>query len=174
MSEEKGLGEQYDAAFMSAAFAEAEQAKQEDEVPIGCVFVKDGKVVAGGRNATNARFDGCAHAELVAARALQAKVGNAAAAALLEGSHLYVTVEPCVMCAAAVLLLKVACVFYGCGNQRFGGCSGVLRIHEENPFYKLPCFGGHEADRAIRLLRGFYETENTNCPESKRRRKIQQ
>ena len=159
-------------AHMLEAFAEAEQAKKEDEVPIGCVFAKNGVIVARGRNATNRTFNGCAHAELVAVQQLREEQ-PADAENLISGSHLYVTVEPCVMCASALLLLNVQAVFYGCNNQRFGGCSGVLSIHTQNPFYPLPCYAGFHIERAVALLRSFYETENQHCPEAKRRKKIQ-
>ncbi|KAJ9468717.1 tRNA-specific adenosine deaminase subunit tad2 [Diplonema papillatum] len=160
----------YNAKFMEQAFGEAEEAQGADEVPIGCVFVKGGEVVARGRNRTNETCNGCAHAEIVAAWELR-RQRPADASLLLRGSELYVTVEPCVMCCSALLLLEVSHVFYGCNNERFGGCSGVLDIHAVNPFRPLPCFGGKMKTRAVALLQAFYESENVNCPEGKRRKK---
>eukprot|EP01065_Artemidia_motanka_P027701 TRINITY_DN32891_c0_g1_i1.p1 TRINITY_DN32891_c0_g1~~TRINITY_DN32891_c0_g1_i1.p1 ORF type:complete len:192 (+),score=65.23 TRINITY_DN32891_c0_g1_i1:53-577(+) len=160
----------YKDELMAAAFAEAEKAATEEEVPIGCVFAVDGKVVAAGRNRTNATRNGCEHAEMVAIAELFKAEPDAAE--LLRRSDLYVTVEPCVMCASAVLMSGVRRVWYGCGNERFGGCGSVLNVHQKNPFRELPCSGGHRADSAVKLLQGFYETENTHCPDSKRRRKL--
>ena len=157
--------------MMNVAFDEAEIAKQHEEVPIGCAFIKDGKVIAKGRNRTNVDCNGCAHAELVAIDHL--KKCSPDYITILQGSSLYVTVEPCVMCISALLFHKIKKIFYGCSNERFGGCGGVLSIHRSNPFNPdIEISAGHQKERAIALLRSFYETENKNCPELKRRKKL--
>ncbi|XP_062911515.1 tRNA-specific adenosine deaminase 2 isoform X2 [Mobula hypostoma] len=88
---------------------------------------------------------------------------------------LYVTVEPCIMCAAALRLLNIPLVVYGCRNERFGGCGSVLNVPADNlqhtgaPFQ---CIGGYRAEEAVELLKTFYKAENPNAPKSKVRKKV--
>eukprot|EP01060_Flectonema_neradi_P032091 TRINITY_DN5039_c0_g1_i1.p2 TRINITY_DN5039_c0_g1~~TRINITY_DN5039_c0_g1_i1.p2 ORF type:complete len:171 (+),score=24.34 TRINITY_DN5039_c0_g1_i1:88-600(+) len=162
----------YDDSLMNEAFVEAELAKEEDEVPIGCIFSKSGVIVARGRNRTNIDCNGCAHAELVAISELKKK-NPTDYLETLNASVLYVTVEPCIMCISALLFHNIKKIFYGCSNDRFGGCGGVLPIHQQNPFNpNIDVSPNHQKERAISLLRSFYESENKNCPEIKRRKKL--
>jgi hypothetical protein len=85
---------------------------------------------------------------------------------IFRETDLYVTVEPCVMCASALRQLRIRRVFFGCLNDRFGGCGGVLKIHEDQcvePGYKV--YGGINHDEAIMLLRRFYIQENERAPQ---------
>ena len=87
-------------------------------------------MISWGRNRTNEDKNGSKHAELVALERLQTEIGYEATKLLnWKRMELYVTVEPCVMCAAALRFLGIGKVFYGCGNERFGGCGSVLSIH---------------------------------------------
>jgi tRNA-specific adenosine deaminase 2 len=119
-----------DAAFMEAAFACAREALDAGEVPVGCVFVLDGAVVARGRNRTNETRNATRHAELEAIDALLLAAAPDRRAGLLRGATLYVTVEPCIMCAGALRHLGIARAVFGCRNDRFGGCGTVENIHE--------------------------------------------
>ncbi|XP_028997444.1 tRNA-specific adenosine deaminase 2 isoform X2 [Betta splendens] len=90
-----------------------------------------------------------------------------------EQTALYVTVEPCVMCAAALRLLHIPVVVYGCRNERFGGCGSVLDVSSAD----LPqtgttfkCVSGHRAEEAVEMLKTFYKQENPNAPKPKTRR----
>jgi tRNA-specific adenosine deaminase 2 len=119
---------------------QAEQALEAEEVPVGCVFVKDGIAIARARNRTNewhnvraipncrrdfrAEFQATLHAELEAIDHLLPT--NPAP---LSSITLYVTVEPCVMCASALRQIGIGRVVYGCGNDRFGGCGSVICIN---------------------------------------------
>ncbi|KAF7313416.1 Cytidine deaminase-like protein [Mycena chlorophos] len=85
----------------------------------------------------------------------------------LSTTTLYVTVEPCIMCSSALRQMGIQHVFYGCANDRFGGCEGVLSVnsavpHPVHPPY--PATGGYMRDEAIMILRRFYITENTHAP----------
>jgi tRNA-specific adenosine deaminase 2 len=100
------------------------------EVPVGCVIVHRGNIIAHGRNATNASLNATRHAEIEAIDRIVGEHGAAGALELLRECVLYVTVEPCVMCAAALRIVGLQSVVYGCGNERFGGCGSVLSIHE--------------------------------------------
>ncbi len=139
----------YDPAAMAAAFAEAHAALAASEVAVGCVLVDmtTGQIVARGRNATNQRMHALAHAEFMAIEQLQLRDDEGALeedkaqsphATLsgverrqdLSGMCLYVTVEPCIMCAAMLLYTKIGHVFYGARNPRFGGNGTVVDVRD--------------------------------------------
>ncbi|XP_069091218.1 tRNA-specific adenosine deaminase 2 isoform X1 [Pleurodeles waltl] len=93
---------------------------------------------------------------------------------VFEHTTLYVTVEPCIMCAAALRLLKIPLVIYGCRNDRFGGCGSVLNIATDylpNTGTPFECIGGYRAEEAVEMLKTFYKQENPNAPKSKARKK---
>ena len=133
-----------DEAWMRKALALASAAVGAGEVPVGCVIVGadgTGDLVACGSNATSRTRDGTRHAELVALDELRAALGGgfdadatsetavwAACRASLTGAALFVSVEPCVMCAAALCALPLSRLVYGCRNDRFGGCGSVLSV----------------------------------------------
>eukprot|EP00891_Asterochloris_glomerata_P009317 jgi/Astpho2/9317/Aster-07257 len=159
------------------ALLQAKQALAELEVPIGCIFVADGQVVAKGSNKTNTKRNATCHAELEAVDGLIQQIGREAACEMLSRADLYVTCEPCIMCAGALSLLRVRRVFYGCRNDRFGGCGSILPVHQQgcggcggrsvrpsNPsaegYAGLQCIGGILAEEAVQLLRDFYLSGN--------------
>ncbi|XP_030577469.1 tRNA-specific adenosine deaminase 2 isoform X2 [Archocentrus centrarchus] len=95
------------------------------------------------------------------------------ARSVCERTALYVTVEPCIMCAAALRLLNIPVVVYGCRNERFGGCGSVLDVSSAD----LPqtgttfkCISGHRAEEAVEMLKTFYKQENPNAPKPKMRK----
>lgn len=150
-------------AFMQQALAQAALALRSAEVPVGCVFVHNGAVLARGMNDTNRSLCGTRHAEFVAIeRILQTHPPS-----VFRSTDLYVTVEPCIMCAAALRQLRVRTVYYGCRNERFGGCGGVLRVHDDegDGGPALECVGGIFRAEAIMLLRRFYVQENERAPQ---------
>ena len=105
--------------FMRLALREAEKAARLGEVPAGCVIVRDGKIIARGRNQTEGKKDPTAHAEMVAIRRAAAKLGDWR----LENTVLYVTKEPCAMCAGAIVLARVPLVVCGFSDPKRGGVS---------------------------------------------------
>ena len=128
-----------------------------------------------GRNRTNEDKNGTKHAELVALERLHDEIGYEATKELdWSRMELYVTVEPCVMCAAALRYLGIGKVFYGCGNERFGGCGSVLNVHD-GPFVPdetLNCQILKEfRTECIMLLRKFYVRENEKAPNPKKKAK---
>jgi tRNA-specific adenosine deaminase 2 len=164
----EACGHPYVAEHMEAAFRAAQAALLEGEVAVGCVLVHTAtsQVVAMGFNHTNRDKHALSHAEFVAVGALQQSLAPLALSSL-EEYELYVTVEPCMMCAAMLALNRVGHVFYGCSNPRFGGNGGVLSVHSS---IYCSC-GDRQADRAVKLLQNFYEQENDAAPDHKRRRK---
>ncbi|KAK9483689.1 cytidine deaminase-like protein [Lipomyces starkeyi] len=150
--------------FMKSALRMANLAFESDEVPVGCVYVHDGKIIAEGMNDTNRSLCGTRHAEFLGIE----KILETNPASIFEETDLYVTVEPCVMCASALRQLKIRAVYFGCANDRFGGCGSVLRVNSdpgvERPFAAYP---GFYREEAIMLLRRFYLQENEKAPTPK-------
>jgi tRNA-specific adenosine deaminase 2 len=150
---------------MKSALELANEAYEQGEVPVGCVFVLNGEIVASGRNRTNETLNATAHAEMVAMKTMNSLKDT-------PKMDLYVTVEPCLMCAAALRQVGIRHVFFGCGNDKFGGCGTVFRLHEDMssyPPYKVT--SGIMATEAITLLRKFYVRENQNAPVPRKKAK---
>lgn len=148
-------------------------------MPIGCVIYdpRSDEIISWGRNRTNEDKNGTKHAELVALERLHKEIGYDETKALeWSEMELYVTVEPCVMCAAALRYLGIKKVFYGCGNERFGGCGSVLDVHEGEYLPKevagLECEVVKEfRNECVMLLRRFYVRENEKAPNPKKKAK---
>ncbi|KAF2225537.1 cytidine deaminase-like protein, partial [Elsinoe ampelina] len=150
--------------WMRGAIEMAELALRSDETPVGCVFVHGGKIIARGMNGTNATLNGTRHAEFVALSQIIAQYPLS----ILQETDLYVTVEPCIMCASALRQFRIRAVYFGCLNERFGGCGGVMRLNSDpsiDPPYQV--YGGIFREEAIMLLRRFYVQENEKAPEPK-------
>ncbi|RMY63001.1 hypothetical protein D0863_10768 [Hortaea werneckii] len=155
---------EYHEGFMRKAIEMAELALSSDETPVGCVFVHNGKIIGRGINGTNASLNGTRHAEFVALAEIMAKHPPS----ILRETDLYVTVEPCIMCASALRQYRIRAVYFGCLNDRFGGCGGVMTVHSDpglDPAY--PVYGGLFREEAIMLLRKFYVQENNKAPDPK-------
>ncbi|XP_039725669.1 tRNA-specific adenosine deaminase 2 isoform X2 [Pteropus medius] len=116
--------------WMEAAMQMAKEALENIEVPVGCLMVYNNEVVGKGRNEVNQTKNATRHAEMVAIdQALDwCRQNGKSPSEVFECTVLYVTVEPCIMCAAALRLMKIPLVVYGCQNERFGGCGSVLDI----------------------------------------------
>ncbi|KAK1084481.1 tRNA(adenine34) deaminase [Friedmanniomyces endolithicus] len=148
---------EYHEGFMRKAIEMAELALSSDETPVGCVFVHDGEVIGRGINGTNASLNGTRHAEFVALAEIMAKHPSS----ILAQTDLYVTVEPCIMCASALRQYAIRAVYFGCLNDRFGGCGGVMTVHSDPAVdAAYPVYGGLFREEAIMLLRKFYVQEN--------------
>lgn len=147
--------------FMQSALDVAEQALREGETPVACVLVHHGEVVATGMNDTNRSLNGTRHAEFLAISVFL----KSYTLEDFRDADLYVTVEPCIMCASALRQYGIRAVYYGCGNDRFGGTGSVLAIHSDpNIDVGYPSYGGLYRAEAIMLLRRFYIQENDNAP----------
>ncbi|XP_059212323.1 tRNA-specific adenosine deaminase 2 [Centropristis striata] len=161
--------------WMSRAFDMAREALESGEVPVGCLMVYNDEVVGKGRNEVNETKNATRHAELVALDQLRSWVlcSRLDVSSVCRRTVLYVTVEPCIMCAAALRLLNIPVVVYGCSNERFGGCGSVLDVASA----ELPqtgntfkCVSGHRAEEAVEMLKTFYKQENPNAPKPKTRK----
>jgi tRNA(adenine34) deaminase len=141
-----------DELFMKEALAAAEEARAEGEVPVGAVIVSDGRVIARGRNRTEATRQAVAHAELEALRKASRVVGDWR----LSGCTLYVTLEPCPMCAFAGVLARLGRVVFGAADPKFGGCGSVVDVPAAPFNHRLAVRGGVLADECAALLQEFF------------------
>jgi tRNA(adenine34) deaminase len=114
--------------WMARAITEARKAEAKDEVPIGCVIVLDGRIIARGHNLRESSLDPAAHAELIAIRKAARKLGSWR----LLNCTLYVTLEPCIMCMGAIILARIPTVVFGCYDPK-GGAAGSLYDLSDDP-----------------------------------------
>jgi tRNA(adenine34) deaminase len=142
-----------DRELMELALAEARAAFGEDEVPVGAVVAIDGEVVGRGHNRTRAENDPTAHAELSAIR----EAARALGAQRIVGATLYTTVEPCFMCAGALLHARVARVVWAVRDPKFGACASLGRVLEDPRLnHRCQTAEGLGADESRELLRSFF------------------
>jgi tRNA(adenine34) deaminase len=142
-----------DEYFMRLAIREAERALEHEDVPIGAVVVRDGEVIGAAHNERELRQDPTAHAEILALREAAAAVGSWR----VLDSVLYVTLEPCAMCAGAVVLARVPRAVYGTVDPKAGAAGSVLDVLGEPRLNHRPeVAGGLLADESASLLRGFF------------------
>ena len=142
-----------DEYFMHLALREAERALEHDDVPIGAVVVREGEVVGTAHNERELRQDPTAHAELIALR----EAARAAGSWRVLDSALYVTLEPCAMCAGAIVLARVPRVVFGASDPKAGACGSVLDVLSEPRLNHRPeVAGGLLATECGELLSGFF------------------
>lgn len=138
---------------MSMALQEAELAARDGEIPVGAVVVKDGQLIAKGRNAPVALADPTAHAEVLALRAAAQVLGNYR----LEGCTLYVTLEPCVMCSGAIFNGRISRVVFGATEPKTGAAGSVMNLFSLSALnHQTKICGGILADRCSALLVDFF------------------
>ncbi len=143
-----------DEQFMRAALDLARQAEREGEVPVGAVVVAGGEIVGSGRNAPIARNDPTAHAEMTALREAAATLQNYR----LEGATLYCTLEPCVMCAGALVAARVGRLVFGARDLRFGGVRSKFQVADSDVLnHRVEVAEGILGAECVELLRGFFE-----------------
>jgi tRNA(adenine34) deaminase len=142
-----------DEYFMRLALREAERALEHEDVPVGCVIVRDGEVLAAARNERELREDPTAHAEVLALREAAKHVGRWR----LDGCAMYVTLEPCAMCAGAIVLARVPRVVYGALDPKAGAAGSVLDVLADPRLNHRPDIAaGLLAGEAAELLRAFF------------------
>ncbi len=146
--------------YMRLALAEAEKARDGGDVPVGCVVADAaGNVIGRGRNRREERKNAVRHAEIEAIEAACAAVGSWR----LEDCALYVTLEPCPMCAGAVLNARIPTVVYGAKEPVTGSCGSVINLFEERYGFRPAIYGGVLADECAGLLRDFFGTLRTGA-----------
>lgn len=139
--------------FMARAFALARAAAAAGEVPVGAVVVKDGRIIGEGANAPRARHDPTAHAEIRAIRAAAAALGDER----LTGCDLWVTLEPCAMCAGAIAHARIARLYYAADDPKGGAVEHGPRLFSHPTLHHRPeVYGGIMAAESAALLRAFF------------------
>lgn len=139
-----------DEYFMQQALIEAEYAKQEAEIPIGCVIVCNDKIISKGHNMTERLTDSTSHAEMIAITSAEEMLSSK----YLQGCTLYVTVEPCVMCAGAIMWSQISRLVYGAKDEKRGYSSFG------NPFpKKMEVFSGVLEKECKRLMIDFFRNK---------------
>lgn len=176
------------ARWMEEAFTEAQHALRKGEVPVGCVVVFNEVIIARGHNECNNTLNSTRHAEMIAIDQMYdfCKVQIFEMEKVVKHFSLYVTVEPCIMCAFALRIIGLQTVTFGCSNERFGGCGSVADVHcrslglpldmiikvdQTNRLPTLSVTSGVMQDKAIVLLKQFYDGENPLAPDDKIKRK---
>lgn len=138
---------------MARAFALARAAAAEGEVPVGAVVVKDGRIIGEGANAPRARHDPTAHAEIQAIRAAAAALGDER----LTGCDLWVTLEPCAMCAGAIAHARIARLYYAADDPKGGAVEHGPRLFSHPTLHHRPeVYGGIMVAESAALLRAFF------------------
>jgi tRNA(adenine34) deaminase len=147
-----------DEGFMRLALHEAEQAAERGEAPIGAVVVRDGEVIAAAGNEREQRADPTAHAELLAIRAAAGKLGGWR----IPDSAIYVTLEPCAMCAGAIVLARIPRVVYGAPDPKAGAAGSVLDVLGEPRLNHRPRVdAGLLAEESAALLESFFKARRS-------------
>jgi len=143
-----------DEHFMRVALQEAAAAAEHDDVPVGAVVVRDGEVVGAAHNERELRGDPTAHAEVLALRAAAVTLGGWR----LLGTVVYVTLEPCPMCAGALQQARVARLVYGAPDQKVGAAGTVVNpMQDPRLLHRVEVQGGVLASDALALLRRFFD-----------------
>ena len=138
--------------WMDEALRLAREAGEAGEVPVGCVVVRDGEILGRGRNRREEERSALAHAEIEAIREACARVGDWR----LEGCALYVTLEPCAMCAGAILNARIPTVVYGLREGKTGACGSVLDLFAEDFGFRPRMYGGVREAECRDLMQNFF------------------
>lgn len=141
--------------YMRAAIQQAEEAMAEGEVPVGCVIVHEGRIIGKGHNQRETLQDPTAHAEVLAITSAAAHIGSWR----LENTQLYVTLEPCPMCAGAIILSRIPEVYFGAYDPKAGVCGTLMNLLEDTRFnhnaHLVPGILGEECGA---LLSDFFKS----------------
>ncbi|MET0017125.1 deaminase [Oscillibacter sp.] len=140
-------------SYMRRALILAREAAAAGEVPVGCVIVRNGEIIGEGRNRREELACAASHAEMEAIAAANTRLGSWR----LDGCTLYVTLEPCPMCAGAILNARIAEVFYGARDPAFGACGGVTNLFMEDFPNRPALVGGVLAEECRTVLGAFFQ-----------------
>ncbi len=145
-----------DEGFMRQALRQAEAAGAADEVPVGCVIVRDGRVIAKAHNQRETLKDPTAHAEMIAIT----QAAEAMESWRLEGCDLYVTLEPCPMCAGAIVLARLRRVVYGAADPKAGACASLMNLVQDPRLnHRAELAGGVLAQECGGILSGYFRAK---------------
>lgn len=144
---------------MYSALQEAEIALENDEIPIGAIVVYGNKIIGRGHNQTELLNDSTAHAEILAITA----ASNHLNSKLLNNCDIFITVEPCVMCAGAILLSRVKNVYFAAFETKYGAAGSVYNLLTDNKYnHKISVFSGIYSDESKHLMQSFFKKKRLN------------
>ena len=140
--------------FMEEALKEAQKAYEKLEVPVGCVIVKDGKIIARAHNLKETKYDTTKHAEILAIQKASKKLKSWR----LLDCEMYVTLEPCSMCAGAILNSRIKKVYIGAMDEKTGACGSVLNLFDDYIFnHKVELETGIMIEECEKILKDFFK-----------------
>lgn len=140
--------------FMKEAIKEAKKAAKKLEVPVGCVIVKDGEIIAKAHNLKETKQDTTKHAEIIAIQ----KASKKLEAWRLLDCEMYVTLEPCSMCAGAMIQSRIKKVYIGATDEKTGACGSVINLLQDYPFnHKIEIETGIEQEECEKVLKEFFK-----------------
>jgi tRNA(adenine34) deaminase len=149
----------FDENFMAEAVKEALKAGNEDEVPVGCVIVHAGRIIGRGHNRTITLQDPTAHAEILAITAASEHLGSWR----LSGCTVYSTIEPCIMCAGALVLARVDRLVYGASDPKFGACESLYNIVQDSRLnHRIAVSSGILKDQCAEIMQEFFRNKRRN------------
>ncbi len=138
---------------MKAALEEAKKGFNNDEVPVGAVIVLDGKIISSAHNEVESRLDATAHAEMLCIWDASKKLGKK----FLTNTSIYVTLEPCAMCAQAISLARISKIYFGAYDKKFGALeNGCKVLVNANAIFKPEVYGGIMEDDSALMLKNFF------------------
>lgn len=140
--------------WMEKALEEAAKSLASGDIPVGCVIVKDDRLIAVGHNCREARQTALGHAEIVAISEACRTLGRWR----LSDCDLYVTLEPCPMCAGAILNARLRCVYFGAREDKTGSCGSIINLFEEPYPCRIPVCGGILEEKCAAMLQQFFFT----------------
>ncbi len=139
--------------YMNAALLEAKRAFDENEVPVGAVLTKNGKIIGKGHNCRETKNDISSHAEIEAIRDAERHLGKWS----LEGCSLYVTVEPCLMCSGAIKQARISAIYYGADDPSMGAIKSHYHVFDEsNVEFDPLVYSGVKEEEASKLMKDFF------------------
>ena len=140
--------------FLKEAIKEAKKAYQKQEVPVGCVIVVDGKIISRSHNLRETKQSVLAHAEILAIEKASKKLNRW----ILDDATIYVTLEPCVMCAGAIFQARIKRVVFGASEPKFGALGSIIDLSKENKFnHKIEVTKGILGEEVAELMKGFFK-----------------
>lgn len=155
--------------FMGAAVREAKRAARRGEAPIGAVIVKDGEIIARAHNLRESRKNALCHAEIIAISKACRRIGDWR----LDGCEMYVTLEPCVMCAGAIIQSRIKKVYFGARDPKGGAVVSVVRLFDDGDFcHKAEYLGGIDEEVCASLLSSFFKKLRKKKKRRKNRNKF--
>lgn len=157
--------------FMREALKEAKKSLDKGEIPIGCVIVKEGRIIGRGHNAREERNQAIMHAEIMAINEANATVGNWR----LLDTTLFVTIEPCVMCSGAIGLARIPQVIFGAHNRKFGGAGSLYAILTDQRLnHRVELETGLLAEECAAIMQTFFRAGRMKKKEAKKQAKLEE